>query len=55
VLAAGPDIAEAGEIAPISCMDFAPLLLALYDSETPAHMDGQVPDALLADSTYDRR
>lgn len=51
VLAAGPDIAAGGHIDPISCMDFAPLLLELYGHEVPTHMDGRVPDALLADGT----
>lgn len=48
-VAAGPDFAQGGESDPISCMDFAPLMLELYGYEKPEHLDGRVPKHLLSD------
>lgn len=48
-IVAGPDFAENGESDPISCMDFAPLMLEIYDYDKPEHLDGRVPKHLLSD------
>lgn len=45
---AGPSFAADGASDPISCMDVAPLLLAVHGADVPARMDGRVPDHLLA-------
>lgn len=42
----GPDFAENGESSAISCMDFTPLMLEIYDYEKPEHLDGRVPKQL---------
>lgn len=43
----GPGFASKGETAPMSCMDFAAMMLALYNRDVPAHMDGMVPDHVM--------
>lgn len=46
-IVSGPDFAENGESKPISCMDFTPLMLELYEYEKPEHLDGKTPKHLL--------
>ncbi len=46
-IVSGPDFAENGVSRPISCMDFTPLMLEIYDYEKPEHLDGMVPKHLL--------
>lgn len=45
----GPGFASEGASDPISCMDFAPMMLALYGKEVPPHMDGRVPEHVMHD------
>lgn len=46
-IVSGPDFSNSGDSKPISCMDFAPLMLELYGYEKPEHLDGRTPNHLL--------
>lgn len=46
----GPGFKAEGETAPMSCMDFTPMMLALNDREVPPHMDGMVPKHVMHDA-----
>ena len=46
----GPDFPAKGESEPISCMDFAPMILEIYGYDKPEHLDGRTPKHLMGET-----